>query len=288
MFPNSIKPKNAKFLHHNILKDLPFPDNSFDYVHMRLMLANLTQAQLIHLLAEISRILKPSAFVELVDVEYRVQRPGPLSEELLNKKCMYNLHMAVYLLLTLFFYITVHQTMRSHDVDLQLCHQLSTLLMTQGGGFIDVSQDRVTIPLGWGGQLGQIHAQNIETFYQTLHPLIRNATTTQDHPQGMTDTVVRQAMLECQKYQSHLNWYTWIGQKPAADPTATPTTPSTTSNISHGTAGNVAMSPSSSTSTMSSTSTRPANKRMVMAASGPAIVEETWESINEFIDGYVE
>lgn len=178
--------------------------------------------------------------------------------------------------------------MRSHDVDLQLCHQLSTLLMTQGGGFIDVSQDRVTIPLGWGGQLGQIHAQNIETFYQTLHPLIRNATTTQDHPQGMTDTVVRQAMLECQKYQSHLNWYTWIGQKPAADPTATPTTPSTTSNISHGTAGNVAMSPSSSTSTMSSTSTRPANKRMVMAASGPAIVEETWESINDFIDGYVE
>lgn len=104
MFPNSIKPKNAKFLHHNILKDLPFPDNSFDYVHMRLMLCNLTQAQLIHLLAEISRILKPSAFVELVDVEYRVQRPGPLSEELLNRKCMYNLHIAVYLLLTIFLY----------------------------------------------------------------------------------------------------------------------------------------------------------------------------------------
>ena len=288
MFPNTIKPKNAKFLHHNILKDLPFPDNSFDYVHMRLMLCNLTQAQLVHLLAEISRILKPSAFVELVDVEYRVQRPGPLSEELLNKKCMISnvyTHMAVYLVLTL--YIIVYQTMRSHDVDFQLCHQLSTLLMTQGGGFIDVNQDRVTIPLGWGGQLGQIHAQNIETFYQTLHPLIRNATTIPDHPQGMTDTVLRQAMLECQKYQSHLNWYTWVGQKPA-DPTAAPTSVSTTSNISNGTAGSVPMSPSSSTSTVSSTSTRPTNKRMVMAASGPAIVEETWESINEFIDGYVE
>lgn len=186
----------------------------------------------------------------------------------------------------------VYQTMRSHDVDFQLCHQLSTLLMTQGGGFIDVNQDRVTIPLGWGGQLGQIHAQNIETFYQTLHPLIRNATTLPEHPQGMTETVVRQAMLECQKYQSHLNWYTWVGQKPAADPTAAPPTPSTTSNISAGSV--VAMSPSSSTSSTTAssntTSTRGPtnNKRMVMAASGPAIVEETWESINEFIDGYVE
>ncbi|KAI9312875.1 S-adenosyl-L-methionine-dependent methyltransferase, partial [Dichotomocladium elegans] len=84
MYPSAIKPSNAKFLQHDILNSLPFPDGSLDYVHMRMMLCNLTQAQTLHLLSEINRVLKPGGFVELMDVEYRVERAGPLNEELLN------------------------------------------------------------------------------------------------------------------------------------------------------------------------------------------------------------
>ena len=89
MFPNSIKPSNARFIQHNMLETLPFADNSLDYIHMRVMLCNLTQAQLIRLLAETNRILKPLGFVEIVDVEYRIQRPGPIADQLLNQKCKF-------------------------------------------------------------------------------------------------------------------------------------------------------------------------------------------------------
>ena len=87
MFPNSIKPSNARFIQHNMLETLPFADNSLDYIHMRVMLCNLTQAQLIRLLAETNRVLKPLGYIEIVDVEYRIQRPGPIADQLLNQKC---------------------------------------------------------------------------------------------------------------------------------------------------------------------------------------------------------
>lgn len=87
MFPTSIKPQNARFTQHNFLEKLPFPDSTFDYIHMRSMLCSLTRQQLNRLLKEISRVLKPLGYIEIVDVEYRVQRAGPLTEEYLNQKC---------------------------------------------------------------------------------------------------------------------------------------------------------------------------------------------------------
>lgn len=94
MFPTSIKPQNARFTQHNFLEKLPFPDSTFDYIHMRSMLCSLTRQQLNRLLKEISRVLKPLGYIEIVDVEYRVQRAGPLTEEYLNQKCK---HPAKYL-----------------------------------------------------------------------------------------------------------------------------------------------------------------------------------------------
>ncbi|KAI9494369.1 S-adenosyl-L-methionine-dependent methyltransferase [Zychaea mexicana] len=86
MFPNSIKPSNARFIQHNMLDTLPFADNSLDYIHMRVMLCHLTQSQLTRLLAEVNRVLKPLGYIEIVDIEYRVQRPGPITEQLLNQR----------------------------------------------------------------------------------------------------------------------------------------------------------------------------------------------------------
>ncbi|ORZ00965.1 S-adenosyl-L-methionine-dependent methyltransferase [Syncephalastrum racemosum] len=87
MFPGTIKPANSYFRQHNILEGLPFSDNTFDYLHMRLMLGCLTLDQIHKLLAEILRVLKPGGYVELRDVEYRIQRPGPVTDSLINQKC---------------------------------------------------------------------------------------------------------------------------------------------------------------------------------------------------------
>jgi ubiquinone/menaquinone biosynthesis C-methylase UbiE len=38
------------------------------------------------LLREISRVLKPLGMVEIVDVDQRIQRPGPTCQSLLNEE----------------------------------------------------------------------------------------------------------------------------------------------------------------------------------------------------------
>lgn len=44
VFPESIKPPNVEFCLSNIAIKIPFPDNTFDYVHQRLLILGLTNA----------------------------------------------------------------------------------------------------------------------------------------------------------------------------------------------------------------------------------------------------
>lgn len=98
MFPSSIKPQNTHFLQHDYFKSLPYADESFEFVRMRSMLGFTTHKQLLYLLSEIQRVLKPLGFIEILDVEYRVQRPGPICEAFLNQQCKDFLIIALILL----------------------------------------------------------------------------------------------------------------------------------------------------------------------------------------------
>jgi ubiquinone/menaquinone biosynthesis C-methylase UbiE len=42
VFPDSIMPSNVEFAAGNIAKTLPYPDNSFNYIHQRLLVVALT------------------------------------------------------------------------------------------------------------------------------------------------------------------------------------------------------------------------------------------------------
>ncbi|KAG0171330.1 hypothetical protein DFQ30_001162 [Apophysomyces sp. BC1015] len=258
MFPTTIKPSNAHFKQHNMFETLPYKDNTFDFVRIRLMLCNMSHVQFLQILRMAMRVLKPEGYFEITDVEYNVHRPGPLCESLLNQK--------------------LTSAMRATGIEFYMGHQISTLLMTQG--FVNVRQHRVTMPLGWGGQLGEIHAQNLDLFVRTMNPNIKQATTSSTQlshwqPAGMehrkvliTDAAVHHAIAECKKYQSHLNWYTCYGQKPS--PVDVPLSPlvASRSSISLMTCQTGKTTPATSPST--------------------SLEEGTWENIKDFIDGYVD
>lgn len=42
VFPQNIKPANVEFTICNIAKEIPFPDNTFDYIYQRLLVLGLT------------------------------------------------------------------------------------------------------------------------------------------------------------------------------------------------------------------------------------------------------
>ncbi|KAI8391520.1 S-adenosyl-L-methionine-dependent methyltransferase [Radiomyces spectabilis] len=66
-FPVSIRPPNVHFLSGNILERLPFPDNSFDLVNMRLFILALRKEEWPPVLNEIYRVLKPGGMIQSIE-----------------------------------------------------------------------------------------------------------------------------------------------------------------------------------------------------------------------------
>ncbi|KAG1454373.1 hypothetical protein G6F46_008644 [Rhizopus delemar] len=67
LFPQDIRPANVTFKEADVLAGLPFEDNSFDLIQMRLFLVTFNRTQYIESLNEIYRLLKPGGFVQLVE-----------------------------------------------------------------------------------------------------------------------------------------------------------------------------------------------------------------------------
>jgi hypothetical protein len=162
----------------------------------------------------------------------------------------------------------VPRAFKQHDIDLLQSHQLATLLMstTYGDGWVDIHQQQVTIPLGWGGQVGQVHAQAMDAFYKSLKPTLRTSAVTRSPPSTwqpatethLSDQAIEQAVKECLRYQSYLNWFVCHAQK-------------------------AFLSPSSNTSNKHS-----APSLVSTLESGLVPEPHAWDTIDHFIDGYTD
>jgi ubiquinone/menaquinone biosynthesis C-methylase UbiE len=75
--PSAIKPKNAHFVQGDVL-DAPFPDQSFDYIHLRTMASgSITVDQWPGVLEQVKRLLKPGGVLEMIDCSGEFDNPAP-------------------------------------------------------------------------------------------------------------------------------------------------------------------------------------------------------------------
>ncbi|KAG1194817.1 hypothetical protein G6F70_008715 [Rhizopus microsporus] len=81
LFPENIKPPNVEFITGNIAKNIPFDDNTFDYIHQRLVILGLTEKDWQNNLKELYRILKPGGYLELAEPVMDMTDTGPLTKE---------------------------------------------------------------------------------------------------------------------------------------------------------------------------------------------------------------
>ncbi|KAI9021562.1 S-adenosyl-L-methionine-dependent methyltransferase [Phycomyces nitens] len=77
IFPTTIRPKNVDFKLVNVLDGLPFPDNTFDFVHMRLLIVAFRRHEWNQVINEIYRVLKPGGYVQLVESQYTDTEQSP-------------------------------------------------------------------------------------------------------------------------------------------------------------------------------------------------------------------
>ncbi|GBB83383.1 hypothetical protein RclHR1_01010024 [Rhizophagus clarus] len=59
---------NAAFLHHNLMEGLPFPDDTFDFVHQRFFTSVNEVYWGEYILPEMIRVLKPGGWIELMEM----------------------------------------------------------------------------------------------------------------------------------------------------------------------------------------------------------------------------
>ena len=125
------RPPNYSFQVGNVLEGLPFEDNSFDFVHMRLLITAIPAAQWPAVVRELARVTRPGGWVELAECGVP-QAGGPGLMGLWQS------------------WIDFCAT---RGVDFTLGHTLGNML--SGAGLMLVKQRAIAFPMGaWGGRLG--------------------------------------------------------------------------------------------------------------------------------------
>ncbi|OZJ03260.1 hypothetical protein BZG36_03511 [Bifiguratus adelaidae] len=187
IFPSD-PPANAKFTQLNILDGLPYDDNTFDFVHVRLMLYTLKTKQWPALLADIYRILRLAGWVQLSELDIYQYRPGPQAVRFV-------------------YYAT--NALQARDIDPYVARALDRLL--DHAGFHHLKVDYMSLPCGRWGQLpGMLLQEDVIGVYQALGPWISVAMNlTADEFQAN----LRVMETELDTYMTYLNWYVAVGQK---------------------------------------------------------------------------
>jgi ubiquinone/menaquinone biosynthesis C-methylase UbiE len=78
-----LRPANYQFVAGNVLEGLPFPDASFDFVHMRLLVLALPHDRWPFVISELARVTRPGGWVESVEAT-TLERGGPAMDLLMS------------------------------------------------------------------------------------------------------------------------------------------------------------------------------------------------------------
>jgi ubiquinone/menaquinone biosynthesis C-methylase UbiE len=141
-------PANYRFVQGNVLEGLPFPDASFDFVHMRLMALALPAARWSYVVSELIRVTQPSGWVESVEFGGE-KRGGPAIAQLIRWGM---------------------QASALRGIDTAYSTQVGALLRV--AGLHRVRTQEVDIPIGtYGGRVGVMMGVDLLTAMKALSSL---------------------------------------------------------------------------------------------------------------------
>lgn len=84
-----VAPSNCRFEFGDIIKGLPYEDNSFDYVFQRFMTGCFTDAEWLVAIKELIRVTKPGGWVELGKLMKNVRDGRNDSQIILKRHTVY-------------------------------------------------------------------------------------------------------------------------------------------------------------------------------------------------------
>ncbi len=71
---DNVVPSQVKFSLGNVVEGLNYPDNTFDFVHMRLFILALREVEWPIAIKEILRVTKPGGMIQLLEFDLKVEK----------------------------------------------------------------------------------------------------------------------------------------------------------------------------------------------------------------------
>jgi ubiquinone/menaquinone biosynthesis C-methylase UbiE len=187
------RPENYRFVRGNLLQGLPFADESFDFVHQRLMMPAIPLSSWPAVLRQLVRITRQGGFVELVEFGDRSEPRGPATGRL------WELCNALAASRRLDAAGTVLRSLDQH---------------LRQAGMTDVRRHPVAIPIGtWGGTIGSMMATDLQGFFTRLSDRFE---ATLGVPRVHSAELLSESLQECERYKTNAICTVVHGRKPVA------------------------------------------------------------------------
>ncbi|KAG0208505.1 hypothetical protein BGX28_000559 [Mortierella sp. GBA30] len=187
--PN-IRPRNCYFHPDVPLNRLPFQNEQFDFVYQRRQSVVLMSTEWQRTILELFRVLKRGGWVEILEPDLSLRGGGELCQ-LAGEYC-----------------VGIFEAMGRNP---KVIHEMQYLL--ESAGFVNVSVKVWSIPLGWGGVIGQAMLANQKQFVNELEPIyVRQGHGDSQEYRDLTKGIFEEAV----EKKAYINYHVIMGQKPAS------------------------------------------------------------------------
>ena len=179
-------PGNYLFVQGNVLERLPVANNTFHFVHQRLLVGAIPAIKWPDVMRELVRVTKHGGWIELVESGCETVNPGPRTTQ---------------------FFQWGQEASLLHGIDARMIVHLDERLREQG--LLHVTRGHVDIPIGpWGGRIGTLMQEDLLSSFAALEALFTQTGSADDFHELL-------ALLptEWERFRTFYRFFYYYGQK---------------------------------------------------------------------------
>ncbi|CAG8717708.1 S-adenosyl-L-methionine-dependent methyltransferase [Gigaspora rosea] len=179
---------NIGFLEYNLLNGIPFPDKTFDYVHMASMWTALTKQQYMNVIHELVRVTKNNGWIEIYEANFNLKNLGNYMKVVQD---------------------AFHTKLKQNGFDPMIFLEISKCLKSINE-LTNIEHKKLDVSIGgWAGRYGEFVLESVKQFYGSATYMPDYMGISQNEYQKLIDGFDKQ----CNQNQSSLDIHRFIAKK---------------------------------------------------------------------------